>query len=77
VVNFALTSQSLFVLISSTRNAAPQHGFEVLVFAAKHDLPDLANEAVKFCLKVPIAKAFDRLNARYFKGFVSCHLLPL
>jgi hypothetical protein len=57
---------------SGNRNAAPQHGFDVLVYASKHDIPDLANEAIKFCCNVPIAEAFKRLiNPKYFKGFVS------
>jgi hypothetical protein len=67
----------LHVLISSNRLATPHHGFDVLVYAAKHDFPDLANEAIKYCCNVPVTEALERLNPKYLKGFVSSTLASL
>jgi len=51
------------------RNAIPAHGFEVLIYAAKHDFDFLADEAVEYSCWVPMADAVDKLNPKYFRAF--------
>jgi hypothetical protein len=53
------------------RQAIPEHGFEVLVYAAKHDFKTLADEAVEYCASVPIADVVDNLNTKYLRAYVS------
>jgi hypothetical protein len=46
------------------------HGFEVLVYAAKHDFKALADEAAECCVLAPMTSAVDRLNPKYLRAFV-------
>jgi hypothetical protein len=46
------------------------HGFDVLVYAAKHDFRALADEAVEYSVSIPMTEAVNRLTPRYLNAFV-------
>ncbi|KAF8806847.1 hypothetical protein BYT27DRAFT_7190542 [Phlegmacium glaucopus] len=55
------------------RQFLPEHAFEILGYAAKHDYHNIIEEAVPHFVRLPLVEVFDQLPTCFFKPWAKYH----